>query len=155
MLVYAEGTGHRYGQAKVILNAAGDNAHFMYGNVTFLAGTDETAVERAREDYDYVLIDLGQADYAGDNILGKCDELFLVGDLSAWNCTESASVMLRMLRRYDKKLRFMAAFYSKAGLKEYEKLTGEQAAIIPMDAEPFAISRDTLIFMEMIFGTGM
>lgn len=153
--MYAEGTGHRYGQAKVILNAAGDDAHFMYGNVTFLTGTDEAAVERVSDDYDYVLLDLGQADYVGDNILGKCDELFLIGDLSVWNCTESASVMLRMLRRYDKKLSFAAAFYSKAGIRECEKLTGEQAAIIPMDAEPFAISRDTLVFMEMIFGAGM
>lgn len=152
VMVCRTGTGHSYGQARVILNAAGDDAQFMYGNVTFLTVTDESMVESAQEAYDYILLDLGQADYVGDNILRRCDELFLVGDLSVWNCTDSASAMLRMRRRYDKKLCFVSAFCSKAGLRKYEKFTGERAVIIPFDAEPFAVSRDTLIFMERIFG---
>ena len=98
-MVCRTGTGYSYGQARVILNAAGDDAQFMYGNVTFLTVTDESMVESAQEAYDYILFDLGQADYVGDNILRRCDELFLVGDLSVWNCTDSASAMLRMRRR--------------------------------------------------------
>ena len=152
MLVCGVGIGHNYRQAKVILKASGDDAHFMYGNVMFEAGTDESAVPYADGDYDYVLLDLGQADYVGDNILERCDELFLVGDLSVWSCADSAASMLRMRRRYDKRLRFLSAFCSRAGIKEFERLTGERACVIPIDAEPFAISRDTLIFMERLFG---
>lgn len=113
---------------------------------------DESAVLSGNEQYDYILIDLGQADYVGDNILKQCDELFLIGDLSIWHCGESASAKLRMSGRYDGRLQLLAAFYSKTGLREYKKHAKEEPVIIPIDMEPFAISRDTIILMERFFG---
>lgn len=146
------GTGYDYRQAKVILKGSGDDICFTHGNIAFLAGTDESAVLSGNEQYDYILLDLGQADYVGDNILKQCDELFLIGDLSIWHCGESASAKYRMSGRYDGRMHFLVAFYSKTGLREYKKHTKEEPVIIPIDMEPFAISRDTVILMERFFG---
>lgn len=146
------GTGYDYRQAKVILNGSGDDTCFTYGNIAFLAGMDESAVLSGNEQYDCILLDLGQADYVGDNILKQCDELFLIGDLSIWHCGESASARFRMSGRYDGRIHLLAAFYSKTGLREYRKLTEDEPVVIPIDMEPFAISRDTIILMESLFG---
>ena len=67
------------GQAKVI---QGEEiyAAFIYANITFLAGNDEAAGHAVQEQYDYHIIDFGQADYIRDIRLQGCDRLFLIGD---------------------------------------------------------------------------
>lgn len=65
----------------------------------------------------------------------------------------SIEAPVRLRRRYGGDICFMSAFYSRAGLRAYRKGTGESPVIIPVDMEPFAISHDTLVFMERLFGS--
>ena len=44
----------------------------------------------------------------------------------------------------------MSVFYSNEGLRAYKKAVKGQPILIPVDMEPFAISRETLIFMEEV-----
>lgn len=45
-------------------------------------------------------------------------------------------------------MQFMSVFYSNEGLRAYKKAAKDRPILIPVDMEPFAISRETLIFME-------
>lgn len=137
-------------QAKVIQD---DEKHavFTYANITFLAGKDEEAQSMAGGPYDYHIIDFGQADYIEENRLHGCDRFFLIGDLSLCSYESSLDGAYLFRRRSVKDMQFMSVFYSKEGLRAYKKAVGGQPRIIPVDMEPFAISRDMIIFMETLF----
>ena len=135
------------GQAKVI---QGEEiyAAFIYANITFLAGNDEAAGFAVQEQYDYHIIDFGQADYIGDIRLQGCDRLFLIGDLSLCNYRNSLDAVYLLERRNIRNMQFMSVFYSNEGLRAYKKAAKDRPILIPVDMEPFAISRETLMFME-------
>lgn len=123
-------------------------AAFIYANITFLAGNDEAAGLAVQGQYDYHIIDFGQADYIGDVRLRGCDRLFLIGDLSLCNYKNSLDAVYLLGRRNIRNMQFMSVFYSDEGLRAYKKAAKGQPILIPVDMEPFAISRETLILME-------
>lgn len=47
---------------------------------------------------------------------------------------------------------FYVSFLFRGGHEGIQKAVKEQPVIIPIDMEPFAISRDTLLLMERLFG---
>ena len=135
-------------QAQVIHNVGGVVAE--YANITFLAGTDLVAVRECGH-IDYAIMDFGQVDCIDEYTLRQCDRLFLVGDFGLWNYAGSVDVVRLLNRRCEADISVLAAFASAAGLAAYRKAFDKKPIIIPMDTEPFAISRDTLLLMEKLF----
>lgn len=139
-------------QAKVIQNESGQVDAVVYANITFLAAGNEAEQLETCWQYDYHIIDFGQADCVGEYELNRCDRCFLIGDLSLWNVEGSIKAACLFKKRYVKDARFLFTFYSKEGINAYKKAVKEPPVIIPVDMEPFSISKDTLIFMEKLFG---
>ena len=139
-------------QAKVIHDDVGNDSMIVYANITFMAGGYEASQTELCVQYDYYIVDFGQMDCVGEYELQYCDRLFLAGDLSLWRFDGSIKSAESLKRRYAGTICFMSAFYSVEGMKAYKKAVKEQPVIIPIDMEPFAISRDTLLLMERLFG---
>ena len=83
--------------------------------------------------------------------LRQLDRLFLVGDFGLWNYAGSVDAVRLLYRRCEADICVLATFTSTAGLAAYKKAFNVKPIIIPMDTEPFAISRDTLLLMEKLF----
>lgn len=138
-------------QAKVIQNDMGDDGGFVYADITFLAGSEDVEPAKLCGQYDYLIVDFGQADCVGEYELKMCDRLFLIGDLSLGSFEGSIRAADILGRRYAGKICFMCVFYCKDGISEYRR-AAKEPVIIPVDMEPFAISRDTILLMEKLFG---
>ena len=139
---------HLMRQAQVIHNVGGVVAE--YAGITFLAGTDLAAVRECVH-FDYAIMDFGQVDCVDEYTLRQLDRLFLVGDFGLWNYAGSVDAVRFLDRRCEADVCVLAAFTSAAGLAAYRKAFDKKPVIIPMDMEPFAISRDTLLLMEKLF----